>query len=143
MKNPIRSGFVALASLFVAGTALAQAEVPPSLLCATHTVMQCSSAGGCSEVRGAEADVPPFMRVDFSDDTVRDPLGGDQDVSEIDLIRVVDDQIVLHGTDPGGPGGGSGTAWTATISETTGEVLITTSSRGTAFLVVGTCMVEG
>jgi hypothetical protein len=143
MRQLIPCGAAALATLFGAGPALAQSEAPPSLLCATSTVMQCTTAGGCSEVRAAEVDVPAFMQVEFGDEnTVSDPNGTDDDVSTIDLIHVVDDQIVLHGTDPGGPGGESGTAWTATISETTGELLVSTTSHGTAFLVFGTCLVD-
>jgi hypothetical protein len=143
MRNPMVHGSAAvLASLLGAGAALAQSEVPPPLLCATHTVVECGTTGGCTEVAAAEAHVPAFMRIDFSDDTVSDPHGGGDDVSKIDLIHVVDDQIVLHGTDPGGPDGANGTAWTATISEATGEMLVSTSSRGTAFIVFGTCLVD-
>jgi hypothetical protein len=145
MRHPIRCSAAGLAALFTTGAALAQSGdgAPPPLLCATQTVMQCTTAAGCSEVRAAEVDVPLFMRVDFADNTVSDPLGTADDVSTIDLIHVVDDgQIVLHGTDPGGPGGDNGTAWTATVSEATGELLVSTSSHGTAFIVFGTCLVD-
>jgi hypothetical protein len=120
----------------------ATAQDLPALLCATNVVMECTRTAGCLEVPAAEVDVPPFLRIDLTQETVTDPRQPETVRSVIEAIHAVDGKLILHGTDPGAPDVRDGVGWTATISDQTGEMIASAPGEGVAYLLFGSCMTE-
>jgi hypothetical protein len=111
------------------------------LLMSVERVMECTPAGGCKETSPEEVDLPPFLKIDFAKKTILSARGGeDIPASIIKRSETVDGKLILQGAEDGYTEMKDGLGWTIAISEDSGQVVLTASGDGVAFVVFGACL---
>ena len=112
-----------------------------SLLVSVIRVNECTPDGSCSEVTPASAELPQFLKIDFTNKTIR-PAAGDDEMpaTTIERQEVVDGKLILQGAEDGYEKMRDGLGWTMAISQETGQVVLTASGDQVAFVVFGVCI---
>lgn len=106
------------------------------LICSTLETFDCEPGGDC--IRGlAEAiDAPQFFFLDFEKGVARTVrAGGEERTSEMKVAQAESGQLVLQGTQ-------LGRAWSATIGQQSGTMVLAVAGDGVAFVVFGACTAE-
>jgi hypothetical protein len=104
-------------------------------------MIECTPDGACQEVPPASADLPQFLKIDFTKKTIRSAVAGDDTpASAIERYEVVDGKLILQGAEDGYEKMHDGLGWTMAISETTGQFVMTASGEQVAFVVFGACI---
>ena len=108
------------------------------LLISVIRVMECTPDGSCREVTPASIELPQFLKIDFTNKTIR-PATADDDTpaTTIERQEVVDGKLILQGAEDGYDKMRDGLGWTMAISEATGQVVLTASGEQVAFVVFG------
>lgn len=140
MKVKIISASMA-ASFLVASTLSSpvQAEsydgsVP--LICASIDTVQCDADGQCVSGTAAHVNLPQFFRVNFQEEIVRARRAdGSERSSKIERLRHDAGHMILQGAE-------DGLGWSVLIDEVSGQMTITASGDGEAFVVFGACTVD-
>jgi hypothetical protein len=111
------------------------------LLFSVARVMECTPVEGCKETDADEVGLPQFLKVDFAKKTIR-PARGGEDVPDtaIERSEEVDGKLILQGAEDGYADMKDGLGWTMAISEDSGQVVLTASGDGVAFVVFGACL---
>ena len=108
------------------------------LLVSVIRVVECVPDGACREVTPASVELPQFMKIDFTNKTIRPAAAGDKaPATTIERQEVVDGKLILQGTEDGYEKMRDGLGWTMAISEATGQVVLTASGEQVAFVVFG------
>jgi hypothetical protein len=108
------------------------------LLVSFARVLECTSMGGCREVSFEEVNLPPFLKVDFAQNTIRPARGGEEiPDSAIERSERVDGKLILQGAEDGYADLRDGLGWSLAVSEETGRVVLTASGDGVAFVAFG------
>jgi hypothetical protein len=112
-----------------------------TLLFAVARVMECTPVEGCRETDAAELGLPRFLKIDFAKKTIR-PARGGEDIPDtaIERSEEVDGKLILQGAEDGYADMKDGLGWTMAISEDSGQVVLTASGDGVAFVVFGACL---
>ena len=111
------------------------------LLVSVNRVIECTPDGTCREVTPASAGLPQFLKIDFSQKTIRPAAADDETpASIIERQEVVDGKLILQGAEDGYEKMHDGLGWTMAISESTGQVVLTGSGEQVAFVVFGACL---
>ena len=108
------------------------------LLISVIRVVECTPKSTCSEVTPASIELPQFLKIDFTNKTIR-PAAADDDTpaTTIERQEVVDGKLILQGAEDGYEKMRDGLGWTMAISEATGQVVLTAAGEGVAFVVFG------
>jgi hypothetical protein len=94
--------------------------------------------GDCREVSFEEVNLPPFLKVDFAQNTIRPARGGEEiPDSAIERSERVDGKLILQGAEDGYADLRDGLGWSLAVSEQTGRVVFTASGDGVAFVAFG------
>ena len=111
------------------------------LLISVIRVVECTPEGTCREVTPASVELPQFLKIDFTNKTIR-PAAGDDEMpaTTIERQEVVDGKLILQGAEDGYEKMRDGLGWTMGISEATGQVVLTASGEQVAFVVFGACI---
>jgi len=132
--NKLASMVLGLALIWMPHAALAQAIDGKSLLvCSTVETFDCEPGSRC--IRGlAEAiDAPQFFFLDFDKGMARTVrAGGEERTSEITGTQEGGGQLILQGSQ-------AGHAWSATIGQESGALVLAVAGEGVAFVVFGAC----
>lgn len=113
------------------------------MVCATIKAIECSPPGGCSEVSLESAGLPRFAVIDVPKKGVYPTKGSGVDRSSaIERMKTVDGKLILQGAEDGIEGIRDGLGWTIAIAEDSGELVLTASGDGVAFVVFGACTVH-
>jgi hypothetical protein len=109
------------------------------LLISIIRVIECTPDGTCNEVTPASAELPQFMKVDFTNKTIRPATGDDKMTNHTSIERqeVVDGKLILQGAEDGYDKLRDGLGWTMAISEESGQVVLTASGEQVAFVIFG------
>jgi hypothetical protein len=109
------------------------------LLISIIRVIECTPDGTCNEVTPASAELPQFMKVDFTNKTIRPATGDDKMTNHTSIERqeVVDGKLILQGAEDGYDKMRDGLGWTMAISEENGQVVLTASGDQVAFVIFG------
>jgi len=108
------------------------------LLVSVIRVMECTPDGACREVTPASVELPQFLKIDFTNKTIRPAAAGDEaPATSIERQEVVDGKLILQGAEDGYAKMRDGLGWTMAISEATGQVVLTASGDQVAFVVFG------
>jgi hypothetical protein len=109
------------------------------LLISIIRVIECTPDGTCNEVTPASAELPQFMKVDFTNKTIRPAKGDDKMTNHTSIERqeVVDGKLILQGAEDGYDKMRDGLGWTMAISEENGQVVLTASGDQVAFVIFG------
>ena len=125
----------ALAAFPVNGLA-ADFDGSQNLICSTIDTVQCDSGGDCIQGRARDVNIPQFLRLDFTDMTVRRETGEETErSSKIDSLHKEDGRLILQGTD-------QGRGWTMLVSGYDGHMTVTAADDGHAFIVFGACTTD-
>ena len=108
------------------------------LLISVIRVVECTPEGTCREVTPASAELPQFLKIDFTNKTIR-PAAGDDEMpaTTIERQEVVDGKLILQGAEDGYEKMRDGLGWTMAISEESGQVVLTASGEQVAFVIFG------
>jgi hypothetical protein len=130
MKIPAR--MLPLGALVFAGSALAaDFDGSKALLCAPSEVLDCTSGDDkCWSASPRKAGAPSFLRIDFAKKTV----SGTHLSSKILHVDKNADQVLLQGVE-------LDMGWTIVIDSASGELSVTLTDRGGAFVMFGACTV--
>jgi hypothetical protein len=101
-------------------------------------VIECTPDGTCREVSPASIQLPQFLQIDFTNKTIRPAAADDKTpATTIERQEVVDGKLILQGAEDGYEKIRDGLGWTMSISEGTGQVVLTASGEQVAFVVFG------
>ena len=109
------------------------------LLISIIRVIECTPDGTCREVTPASAELPQFMKIDFTNKTISAAAGDDKtpNPTSIERQEVVDGKLILQGAEDGYEKMRDGLGWTMAISEESGQVVLTASGEQVAFVIFG------
>ena len=121
----------------VSGQALAENyDGGAPLICASIDTVQCHSEGECVSGTAAHVNLPQFFRVNFQEEIVRARrVDGTERSSKIERLRHDAGHIILQGAE-------EGLGWSLLIDEVSGQMTITASGDGEAFVVFGACTAD-
>jgi hypothetical protein len=135
-----------LALVFAAAPVVVQAQDfdgSKPLLCSIIHVTECTPSDDCKRTTVENVGLPRFFKVDVPHKTLTpaEPMEGRKPTA-IERIERIDGKLILQGAEDGVENVRDGLGWTATISETTGKLILTASGEEVAFVSFGACMVQ-
>ncbi|HHA19023.1 MAG: hypothetical protein DRQ39_03975 [Gammaproteobacteria bacterium] len=123
-----------------AGVSAAPFDGEKVLLCATQIVNQCDEGLDCTEVYPASANIPDFIIVDAANKSISEI--DFKNVTTVERIEHLDGKLVLQGADDGFKDVRDGIAWTMTINEDSGKMILSATGDGFVMVVFGACAVK-
>lgn len=106
------------------------------LICASIDTVQCDAEGECVSGTAAHVNLPQFFRVNFQEEIVRARrVDGSERSTRIERLRHDGGHMILQGAE-------EGIGWSVLIDEVSGQMTITASGDGEAFVVFGACMID-
>ena len=122
---------------FTASAASVDGSQP--LLCALMKAMECTQSNGCTEVSAEDLNVQQFVTIDFDKKEMRG-VENTERKTMIERTEEVDGKLILQGAEDGYADMKDGLGWTMAISAESGQVVLTASGDGVAFVVFGACL---
>jgi len=111
-----------------------------NLLCAPQIAIECGPDGQCEQAMAASVNLPSFFQIDFSaKELIAVTESEDKRSSKIKSIEALDGKLFLQGADDGIEGLRDGLAWSMSIMQDTGRLVISASGGNEAFVVFGAC----
>lgn len=107
--------------------------------CASIEVMECLPGHGCKKVMADAVDIPRFIKVDLKNKQLTTGSVGDKRTSTIERAEEVDGKMMLQGAEDGRKSDRDGVAWSMSVSKDKGDMVLTASGDGVAFVVFGAC----
>ncbi len=109
-------------------------------VCASVEIMECLPGDGCQKVNASDVDIPRFFKVDLKKKTIITGSETDKRKSAIKQVGNVDGKLILQGAEDGQEDrAGDGAGWTMAVNKERGDMVLTTSGDGVAFVVFGAC----
>jgi len=111
-----------------------------NLLCAPQIAIECGPDGTCEQAMAASVNLPSFFQVDFSKKELTS-IGESENkrTSKIKSMEFLDNKLFLQGADDGIKNVRDGLAWSMSISQDSGRMVISASGENEAFVVFGVC----
>ena len=111
------------------------------LLVSVARILECTPVEGCRDVSAERVGLPQFLKIDFARKSIR-PARNGEDIPDtvIERSERIDGKLMLQGAEDGYTNLKDGLGWTLTISEETGQVVLTASGDQVAFVVFGACI---
>ena len=111
------------------------------LLVSIARILECTAVEECRDVSADSVDLPQFLKIDFARKSIR-PARNGEDIPDtvIERSERIDGKLMLQGAEDGYTNLKDGLGWTLTISEETGQVVLTASGDQVAFVVFGACI---
>lgn len=135
--------------LYVRGVTLFMAALPLAasadylgsapFTCASVDVMECLPVEGCNRVSADAVGLPRFFKVDLKNKQITAARADDTRKSAIDQVKEVEGKLMLQGAEEGREGVRDGLGWTMSVSTERGDMVLTASGEGVAFVVFGAC----
>ncbi|MFQ5644323.1 MAG: hypothetical protein ACE5FQ_11590 [Thiogranum sp.] len=139
MKKLYVCGAVAFASAMPLAVS-AGLDGSSEFLCASVDVMECLPTSGCNRVAADDVDIPRFIRVNVKEKRIVTGAKDDKRVTAIERVETVDGKLMLQGAEDGREGGErDGVGWSLSVVEDSGDMVLTASGDGVAFVVFGAC----
>lgn len=131
-KTRILLMMAALSATLASTTAVADT---PNVICATVEVTECISGQSCDESTSVAMAIPPFLRINFEERTIRGKRAtGEELVTKIVHVGRTEDGVVLQGID-------DGLGWTMSLSEIDGSMSLAVSGDLLGYVIFGNCTV--
>ena len=109
-------------------------------ICASVDVMECLPTKGCNKVAADDVDIPRFIKVDVKNKQVVTGAKGDKRKTAIERVEKIDGKLMLQGAEDGREGGTpDGIGWSMSVVENSGNMVLTASGDGVAFVIFGAC----
>ena len=130
----LASPIAGVALTLVSFTAAAQViDGTKPLICSTIETFDCQPGGDCLKGLAEAIDAPQFFFLDFEKGMARTVrAGGEERTSEIRASQAEGGELILQGTQ-------LGRAWSATIGQESGAMVLAVAGDGVAFVVFGAC----
>lgn len=123
--------FVAISAPLVSVAADFDGNRP--LLMAVIDVIECRPGGNCEKVSPQDAAIPRFLEIDFKKKEISEIGDAKKERrTEIKKITKSEGMLILQGAQ-------NGRGWSATITEASGEAVITVSDPLSGFVLFGAC----
>ena len=137
--NRIAAIFSLIACLGLAtGTMAGDFDGAKPLLVSVSRILECTPVDGCRDVSADSVGLPQFLKIDFAKKSIRPAREGESiPDTTIERSEEVDGKLMLQGAEDGYAELRDGLGWTLAISEETGQVVLTASGDGVAFVVFG------
>lgn len=132
------NGFVGMASILALTLtplcAVAQGvDGKNPLICSTVEVFDCEPGGSCIRGLARDIDAPQFFFLDFEKGLARTVRAdGEEQTSAIGKTLAEEGQLILQGVQ-------LGRAWSATIAQQSGDLVLSVAADGVAFVLFGAC----
>jgi hypothetical protein len=111
-----------------------------NLLCAPQLAIECGPDGNCEQAMATSVNLPNFFAIDFSGKALSAVTESDQKrTSKFKSMEFLDNKLFLQGADDGVEGVRDGLAWSMSISQDSGRMVITAAGGNEAFVVFGAC----
>lgn len=132
--NKIASLTVALALAMGSSVAVAQGiDGSKPLVCSTIETYDCEIGADCIKGLAEDIDVPQFFFLDFEKGHARSVrASGEERTSSIASMATDSGELILQGVQ-------LGRAWSATISQESGKMVLAVAGDAVAFIVFGAC----
>jgi hypothetical protein len=126
-----------LVSSLLSGPTLAENyDGSAPLICASIDTVQCDAEGECVSGTAAHVNLPQFFRVNFQEEIVRARrVDGSERSTRIERLRHDGGHMILQGAE-------EGIGWSVLIDQVSGQMTITASGDGEAFVVFGACTTD-
>lgn len=131
--------WVAILLAMVPFAASAGYDGPAVFTCASVDVMECLPVEGCNRVSADAVDLPRFFKVDVDNRQITAARANDTRKSVIERIEEVEGKMMLQGAEEGREGVRDGLGWTMSVDTDRGDMVLTASGEGVAFVVFGAC----
>ena len=118
-------------SFGVASVAAADFDGSKVMICAPTTTLICGAIGTCVRGEAGDVNLDHFIEIDVANKSARGITSGR--ISPIGHVARDGGQLVLHGAQ-------NSRGWSATISESSGEMTIAVAAEKLSFTVFGACM---
>ena len=139
MKHLVRCLGLA-AGCVVASAAQAATDGSEPLICALVEITECVPDGGCERVSPQSIGAPRFFRINFAEGQItRTRPEGEEITSPIERTEEVDGKLILQGAEDGIEGEPDGIGWSLSIDQSSGDMVLTGSGDGVAFVIFGAC----
>lgn len=135
-------GFIAAICIFTLPLSVQAGSFDGSrnLLCAPQIAIECGPDGKCEQAMAASVNLPNFFRIDFSNKELSAISESENKrTSRIKSMEFLDGKLFLQGADDGVENVRDGLAWSMSISQDTGRLVISASGENEAFVVFGAC----
>lgn len=111
-----------------------------NLLCAPQLAIECGPDGNCQQAMAANVNLPNFFMIDFSAKELSAVTESENKrTSKIKSMEFLDGKLFLQGADDGVENVRDGLAWSMSVSQDTGRLVISASGGNEAFVVFGAC----
>ena len=107
--------------------------------CASIDVMECLPAQGCKKVSADAVDIPRFIKVDITNKQLTTGSASDTRKTDIERVEEVDGKMMLQGAEDGREGQRDGVGWSMSVSKDKGDMVLSASGDGVAFVIFGAC----
>ena len=139
-----RIKLICAASLCALAGIVAADELDSSkpFLCSVATVSECLPGGICEQATAESVNAPDFLKIDLKKKTVTGKVLGSDELpppSKIQHSTTIDEKLFLQGTDEGVEHLRDGLAWSITIDQVNGKMVLTASGDAEAFVIFGAC----
>jgi len=129
MKN---QWYIAIVFCLAAGSVwAAEFDGTKVMICAPTETLKCDLNTGCAEGEAENVNLDRFLEIDVKNKTVTGI--GSERTTAIKHVGHDGGQLVLQGSQ-------NARGWSATISESTGEMTIAVAGEKIAFVVFGACL---
>ncbi len=128
MMKLIRVTLTAAAITMASLASAADFDGSKTLICATHSAMECSPGLPCYHGAPLVMGAPAFLRIDFAGKVVVGP----ERTSPIVTMEKSEEQLLLQGTE-------LGFAWAIALDQASGQIVATAADRDGAFVMHGAC----
>jgi len=111
-----------------------------NLLCAPQVAIECGPDGKCEQAMAASVNLPNFFSIDFSSkELTAISESENKRTSIIKSMEFLDNKLFLQGAEDGVKGVKDGLAWSMSISQDTGRLVVSASGGNEAFVIFGAC----
>jgi hypothetical protein len=133
MKRRLRAS-VSVFAVFLTGPALAAPfDGSQALICATVEMQACAPGNSCEAQSADDIDAPRFLNVSVADKKITGKrISGAPVDATIEVVRHSHDMMFLQGSQ-------EAFAWTMTIGEVDGKMVLTLADNEDGIVVFGAC----
>lgn len=127
------------AGFLTALPAAADVDADSPLICAAVEIRECDPGDGCREVTPDQVGISRFFHIDLAGGRISRTRAGEETSSQIERSEVVDGRLVLQGAEDGLEQLRDGIGWSLSIDRESGNMVLTASGAGVAFVIFGDC----
>lgn len=111
------------------------------LICSVINISECTADAGCQKTTVEKVGMPQFLKFDPVKKIVTPamPIEG-RKPTPVERMERIEGKLILQGAEEGVENVHDGLGWTAAISETTGNFILTVSGEEVAFVAFGACI---